>query len=152
MASMTLLPSLLAFLLAGAPADGRLPDPGAYSPALTRRLTPSSVPEGTYRIYVSDATLEAQLETLRALDAAHAPGEWEVAEADVLGVLAAGAGVSDRARLARLFGGRRLHVARGAIEDGTRLVAYTVVSPHPDATLHSIDGGSLVIVFDVPRP
>lgn len=147
--------ALFGLLLALAGPEATPPDTtadlGEYSAALTRRLTPLTVAEGTYRIYVSEAPLDVRVEALRAADPAHAPGEWEVEQADVLGVLGPTAGIADRARLARLFGGRRLRVARGAIRNGARLVAYTILSPYPDPTLSGTDGGTLVIVFQVPQ-
>ena len=56
-----------------------------------------------------------------------------------------GAGAYDRAALSRLYGGRRVIVARGWIEEGHRFEALTLISPHPDATLTRLLPGTLVI-------
>jgi hypothetical protein len=56
-----------------------------------------------------------------------------------------GAGTYDRAALSRLYGGRRVIVARGWTEEGNRFEAFTLISPHPDATLTRLLPGTLVI-------
>ena len=55
------------------------------------------------------------------------------------------AGPYDRAALSRLYGGRRVIVARGWTEHGNRFESITLISPHPDATLTGLMPGTLVI-------
>ncbi len=86
---------------------------------------------------------------LRALDPAPAPGAWEPTRPEAH-VAFGQEGSYDRARLARLFNGTRVTVVRGSfVRDGRRL-AYTLVSPFPDATLSRIAEGTMVIEFRVP--
>ena len=41
-------------------------------------------------------------------------------------------------------------VARGSLVRDSRRLAYTLISPYPDATLTRLEPGTLVIVFHVP--
>ena len=54
------------------------------------------------------------------------------------------AGPYDRA-LARLYGGRRVTVARGWTEHGNPFESLTLISPRPGATLARLMPGTLVI-------
>ena len=77
------------------------------------------------------------------------PGAWQASRPEAHGAFGQ-EGVYDRARLARLFNGKRVTVVRGSlVRDGQRL-AYTLVSPYPDATLSRIVDGTMVIEFRVP--
>jgi hypothetical protein len=131
-------------LLAGPPVDLGRPDA-----ALTRLFTPPSAPPGTCVVYRSSEPFEVVVARLRALDPAPAPGAWEVTRPEAGGAFGQ-EGPYDRSRLARLFNGRRVALARGSlVVDGQRL-AYTVIAPHPDATLSSVVDGTLVIEVRVP--
>ena len=55
------------------------------------------------------------------------------------------AGSYDRARLAQLYGTRRVRVARGWTEAGDRFESIILISPYPDATLTTLEPGTLVI-------
>jgi len=70
--------------------------------------------------------------------------EWRIETVPPLDAFGA-AGPYDRAALSRLYGGRRVMVARGWTELGNRFEAITLVSPHPDATLTRLMPGTLVI-------
>jgi hypothetical protein len=57
------------------------------------------------------------------------------------------AGPYDRAAVARLYGGRRVEVARGWVELDGRFEAITLISPYPNATLTALETGTLVIRY-----
>ena len=140
---LTLAAALLASVAAAAVPLGT-PDQ-----ALARLFTPLAVPAGTYRVYRSHETIEALTTRLRALDPSPAAGAWEPTRPEAHGAFGQ-EGLYDRARLARLFNGKRATVVRGSlVQDGQRL-AYTLVSPYPDATLSRIVEGTMVIEFKVP--
>ena len=105
---------------------------GTPDPALTRLFTPLAVPPGTYVVYTSTETIETLTARLRAQDPSPAPGAWKPSRPEAHGAFGQ-EGPYDRARLARLFNGKRVTVVRGSLlQDGQRL-AYTLVSPYPDA-------------------
>ena len=122
---------------------------GTPDPALTRLFTPLAVPPGTYVVHSRTETIETLTERLRALDPAPAPGAWKPSRPEA-NVAFGQEGSYDRARLARLFNGMRVTVVRGSLlQDGQR-VAYTLVSPFPDAALSRIVEATMVIEFQVP--
>ena len=124
---------------------------GTPDEALTRLFTPLAVPAGTYVVYTSGEGIEPLAARLRELDPLPAPGAWTPTRPEAHGAFGQ-EGVYDRARLARLFNGKRVTVVRGSLlRDGQRL-AYTLVSPYPDATLSRIVDGTMVIEFRVPPP
>lgn len=130
----------------GAPAG---PDLGRPDPALARLFTPLAAPAGTYTVYRSPSPIEPLAAGLRALDPAPAPGAWEPARPEANTAFGQ-EGRYDRARLARLFNGKRVTVVRGSLtREGSR-VAYTLVSPYPDASLSTIVEGTMTIEFRVP--
>ncbi len=107
------------------------------------------MPPGTYVVYTSSEPIETLTAKLSALDPTPAPGAWKPSRPEAH-VAFGQEGRYDRARLARLFNGTRVSVVRGSlVEDGKR-VAYTLVSPFPDATLSRIVEGTMVIEFRVP--
>jgi hypothetical protein len=61
------------------------------------------------------------------------------------------AGPYDRAAVARLYGGKRIRVARGWIERGDRFESITLLSPYPDATLTRLIPGTMVITWTLLR-
>jgi hypothetical protein len=122
---------------------------GTPDAALTRLFTPLAVPVGTYVVYTSTETIDALTERLRALDASPAPGAWKPSRPEA-NVAFGQEGRYDRARLARLFNGMRVSVVRGSLVQDGQGVAYTLVSPFPDATLSRIVEGTMVIEFRVP--
>jgi len=105
---------------------------------LTLLFTPSPAREGRYEACVSPLGLSesrveglkyGQIEALEALDAFGRVGQY------------------DRAKLARLYGGRRAMVLHGWRRDGDRVESVTLISPHPDASLTRLNEGTLVIVW-----
>ena len=122
---------------------------GTPDPALTRLFTPLAVPPGMYVVYTSSEPIETVTAKLRALDATPAPDAWKPSRPEAH-VAFGQEGSYDRARLARLFNGARVSVVRGSLVEGGKRVAYTLVSPFPDATLSRIVEGTMVIEFRVP--
>ena len=123
---------------------------GRASPALTRLFTPQTVPPGTYQVFVSEAPIEDLVKALAAADRSRSRGEWDVQRpegAGAFGIL----GTANRSRLARLFRGARVDLARGSIQEGSRAVAYTLISPYPDASLSAVRKGTLIVRLLVPE-
>jgi hypothetical protein len=123
---------------------------GTPDPALARLFTPQAVPAGTYLVYRSARKIEDLTASLRARDSSPAPGAWEPTRPEAHGAFGE-EGNFDRARLARLFNGKRVTVVRGSLVlDGSR-VAYTLVSPYPDPSLSAILDGTMVVEFRLPH-
>ena len=117
--------------------------------ALTRLFTPLAVPAGTYTVYTTPEAIENLTEQLKARDRSPSPGAWEPFRPEAHGAFGH-EGSYDRARLARLFNGKRVTVVRGSVVDSGQRLAYTLVSPHPDATLSRIVEATMIIEFRVP--
>ncbi len=139
---------LLLGLLGQAAAAGP-PSLGQADEALTRRFTPGSVARGTYVVYRSERGVSDLAAELKAQDLAPSQGAWKPERQDAREAFD-GASRADRFRIAELYVGIHPFVARGSlVRDGRRL-AYTLISPYPDATLTRLEPGTLVIVFHVP--
>jgi len=122
--------ALTLILLAAALADTR----GTCDPVLTALFTPMRPHVGQYEVCTSPAPLdESGSEALEALDAFGTAGTY------------------DRARLARLYGGTRVHVVRSWTDNGRDIISITRLSPYPDATLTRLLPGTLEIRFTVSR-
>jgi len=144
--AMGQIPQLVVFCLIATAAAGPL---GTPDRELTRLFTPLAAPPGTYVVYRSTEPIATLTERLRALDPAPAPGAWKPSRPEAH-VAFGQEGSYDRARLARLFNGMRVTVVRGSLlQDGQR-VAYTLVSPFPDAALSRIVEATMVIEFKIP--
>jgi hypothetical protein len=59
------------------------------------------------------------------------------------------AGSYDRAKVARLYGGRYPSVAHGWLDENGRFQAITLVSPYPNRQLTALEPGTLVIRYFV---
>ena len=133
--------------LAGAPD---LPLPGVSAPELARLFTPQHVPAGTYQVTVVQEGIEAALGVLRqtlppGFRLGTPPGAWQAQKLDPLDAFGR-AGTYDRARMAQLYLGKKVSVARGPIElDGRAVGAVTLFSPYPDPTLTRLEPGTLLI-------
>jgi hypothetical protein len=140
---------LVALLLAGhaSAAPPATPAGGEYDPVLTRLFTPGDAPAGAYEVWRSDESIEMMAERLRNLDPAPLADAWKVQRGEPGTVFTEGS--YDRGRLARLYVGQRLSVARGALATPAGVVAFTLVSPWPDAMLRALQPGTLVIVVRV---
>jgi hypothetical protein len=69
---------------------------------------------------------------------------WSIASTPPLDAFGEG-GAYDRARVARLYGGRQPLVARGWIQEDGHFVAITLISPYPDETLTRLVAGTLIL-------
>jgi hypothetical protein len=112
----------------------------ACDPALTRLFTPAAPRLGRYEVCITAETPEGV--------AASAPGtDWAPAEtlepSDAFGT----AGAYDPWSLARLYRGRRVRVIRGWSRTRDGFESVTLLSPHPDATLTRLLGGTMIITW-----
>ena len=123
---------------------------GTPDATLTRLFTPRSVPSGTYVVHLSADSIEALTSRLRALDPTPSPGAWEPSRPEASNAFGQD-GVYDRVRLARLFTGKRVTVVRGSLVLDGRRVAYTLISPYPNAALSAIEPGTMVVEQRVGR-
>jgi|SRR5262245_293351 len=122
--------ALTLILLAAAAGD----TPETCDPAFTALFTPMRPHVGRYQVCTSEAPLdEPDAESIEALDAFGTAGTY------------------DRARLARLYGGTRVRVARSWSENGREITSITRLSPYPDATLTRLLPGTMAIRFTVSR-
>jgi hypothetical protein len=142
-AALALLGTVLASLQA-APAWREAPE---YLPL----FAPVAPRSAAFTMRVADADLDAVLSLLQEDPGLlRGPGAWQVrlvAPADAFGK----GGTYDRWKLARLYGGERPRVARGARSDGGRVIeAWTLISPYPDPTLQRLERGTLLIVLRLP--
>lgn len=100
-------------------------------PAFVPLFTPLHPRLGRYEVCQLDGPLRpvngGPVEALEALDAFGAAGTY------------------DRPKLARLYGGMRVQVARGWIRTGHRFESITRLSPYPDTTLTHLLPGTLEI-------
>ena len=100
---------------------------------LTTLFTPARPQLGRYEVCT----------TREPLTAVARPG-WRLEMVPPLDAFGS-AGAYDRAALSRLYGGRRVIIARGWSEHDNRFESLTLLSPHPDATLTRLMPGTLVI-------
>jgi hypothetical protein len=133
----------------GQPADG--PGPGwRPAPAYVALFMPPRH-RAAYDTFVSGEPLGRALANLLAdVPALRAPGSWEPKRVAVTDAFGSG-GTHNRWQLVRLYGARAPLVARGAIvRDGRPVESWTLISPYPDATLHRLDPGTLLVVLRIP--
>jgi hypothetical protein len=120
----------LTFILLAASAAR---ETAACDPVLTRLFTPIRPHVGRYEVCTISTPLGEDAEVLEALDAFGSAGTY------------------DRAKLARVYGGRRVRVQRSWTDRGGEFVSITRLSPFPDASLTRLDSGTLEIRFIVSR-
>jgi hypothetical protein len=125
------------------------PEIGPPDEALRLLFTPATFPAGSFAVHRSREAIAMLAGRLRALDAAPAPGAWAVERAGVFDAFGV-EGPYDKARLARLFGGSSPSVARGTLVTTSGRRAFTLLSPFPDASLSSLQRGTMVIVTTLP--
>ena len=113
--------------------------PLSCDPVLTTLFTPARPQLGRYEVCTTREPLTAV-----------ARPEWRIETVPPLDAFGA-AGPYDRAALSRLYGGRRVSVARGWTQDGNRFESLTLISPHPDAALSRLLPGTLVIRHAIIR-
>jgi hypothetical protein len=145
----------IALQAAGQPAafsNGGIVLPGRPAPELARLFTPRVAPAGTYQVTVlgggaGDAVRQVTAAMPAGCRLASAPGAWQAEFLDPLDAFGR-AGDYNRARVARLYLGRKVQVIRGPIErDGRTVGALTLFSPYPDPALARLEPGTLAILM-----
>jgi hypothetical protein len=136
--------------VAALPAVGAAPFPCRFDATLTRQFTPASAPKDTYRAYVTEAPLEQVLGAFKGVAQSESvQGAWTIEETDPLSAFGE-AGLYDRGKVARLYGGKRARVARGPIvRNGRTIRSITLVSPYPAPSLTSLERGTLIIDYRI---
>jgi len=113
-------------------------------------FAPAAAPPAAYEVFRSSRPIAELAGELRQRDPSPRADAWRVLRSDP--VTAFGTeGRYDRSRLARLFVGRQVQVARGALESGGELSSYTLITPVPDRTLSTLDNDTMIIVTHVGR-
>jgi hypothetical protein len=142
---------ILASLTAHASAADPMPLQGMTAdPDLGWLFTPAAAPPGSYDVFRSSRPIAELAGELRRRDPAPHADAWRVLRSDPITAFGT-EGRYDRSRLARLFVGRQVQVARGALESGNELSSYTLITPVPDHTLSTLDNDTLIIVTHVGR-
>ena len=119
------------------------------APEYLRTFAPAGERASAYRALVSRDTLDAVL-TEFGVAGAPPSGMWAPVSTPPLDAFGQ-AGRYDRSAVTRLYGSARPRVARGVtVTDGAREV-WTLISPHPDATLRRLEPGTLLLVLRYDR-
>ncbi|HXH07242.1 MAG TPA: hypothetical protein VNI83_11695 [Vicinamibacterales bacterium] len=126
------------------------PLPGlAPAPAHARLFTPPHARE-RHDAWSADRPIEEVARACAARWRGVAPGAWQVEAVAPLDAIDAAAPVS-RSRLARLYRGRRVRLARGpVVAAGVVVASLTLMSPYPDVRLRRLLPGTLVIRTWIP--
>jgi hypothetical protein len=129
-----------------------LPASARLDPDLTRLFTPSNVPAGTYRVFVSPDPVARVASFFRTSPgASSSEGAWRIQSLEPLQALGS-AEPYDRSLVARLYTGKPVSVARGTVGRADHVThSITLLSPHPDKTLSRLDPGTMIVVFDLGR-
>jgi hypothetical protein len=119
----------------------------ACNPALTALFTPAHPQVGRYEV----CTIVDPIETV-------AESHWQVDTLEPLDAFGS-AGLYDRFALSRLYGGRRVRVARGWRQsvgsardrhDGA-FESITLISPYPNASLTALEPGTMIVRLIISR-
>lgn len=145
---MWMLAGILATITAAAPCGAI--ELGVERPDLARLFTPLTAAPGTYVVRATDRPVTSLAAALKACDPSPGPGAWLPTRPEVHEAFGQ-AGIYDRARLAQLFGGKRLTVVRGSLLQADGTDAYTLISPYPSPDMTTVHSGTLVIVVHVLR-
>ena len=138
------------------PADQATPGPGQLwreAPAYLPLFAPMGPRAAAYHIYVSALALDRVLEQL-ATDPSllRPPGAWAPA-ALLPGDAFGQTGGYDRARMARLYGSKRVLVARGPKgTEGRPSESWTLVSPYPSSDTTRLEPGTMLIILNLEFP
>jgi hypothetical protein len=127
-----------------------LPVPGTRDGTLTSLFEPVGAPGGIYEVYVAVEPIAVLAARLGAGDPAPRADAWKVLGSDPTAAFGI-EGRYDKARLARLFGGRRVQVARGSLRGPHGVVGYTLISPYPDPSLQTLRSGTMIIVARIGK-
>ncbi len=113
------------------------------APMLAEQFLPPGPLRERYELSVSEAAIDACIAVeANGIESTSFRRE-RVAPTDGFGTI----GGYDRAALAKLFGARRVTVARGPrLVDGRVVASVTLLSPYPDPTLTRLRPGTLRIV------
>jgi hypothetical protein len=142
---------ILASLAAQASAADPIPLQGMTADRdLGWLFTPAAAPPGAYDVFRSSRPIAELAGELRQRDPAPRADAWRVLRSDPITAFGT-EGRYDRSRLARLFVGRQVQVARGALESGSELSSYTLITPVPDRTLSTLGNDTMIIVTHVGR-
>ena|SRR5437899_77436 len=114
-------------------------------PALTALFTPARPSIGRYQICTTAEPVDVV--AAQNADAPHYGPSEMLDPLDAFGT----AGPYDRAALTRLYGGKRVRVARGWIDSADRFEAITLLSPYPDATLTRLLPGTMIIRWSMSK-
>jgi len=117
-------------------------------PALTALFTPARPLLGHYEVCTSDEPLERV--AAGSGDTAGTPRFGASELVDPLDALGS-AGSASRSRIAQLYGGQRVRVARGWVDHGDRFESVTILSPYPDQTLTRLLPGTLIVRWTMVR-
>lgn len=104
-------------------------------PALAALFTPLHPQLGRYEVCTTTESLEAVV-----------PAQARIEAGDPLDAFGT-AGPYDRWAVTRLYGGRRVRVARAWAASGKEFESQTFLSPYPDATLTRLMPGTMIITF-----
>ncbi len=115
-------------------------------PVLTALFTPARPQLGRYEVCTTGDSIEAVTEA----GGAEGPHYSDVEALEALDAFGT-AGLYDRSKLARLYGGTRVRVARGWTESAGRFESVTLLSPYPDASLTRLMPGTMEIRFTLAR-
>ena len=144
---------LIGLLLSGIGAAAQVVgDPWREAPNTCRCLRRRAPARAAYRIVHLTARPQATLRRLEADAFARArtrslAGPRPILPLDAFGL----AGRYDRSALARVYGARQPHVARGArMENGRVVESWTLISPYPDTALRRLETGTLLVVLRLP--
>ena len=121
-------------------------------PGYLRLFAPSGPRAAAYRFYVSPLDIDAVLKRLATdLSLLYPPGAWSPAAllpTDAFGQT----GGYDRSKLTRLYGSKRVVVARGPRGTAGRPTeAWTLISPYPRSDMERLEPGTMLIVLDLGR-
>jgi hypothetical protein len=119
---------------------------GSCDPALTALFAPSRPSVGRYEVCTADEPLDRIAGDTP--DGPHYSPSELIEPLDAFGA----AGSYSRPRLARLYAGRRVRVARGWLARGSQFESVTLLSPYPDATLTHLRPGTMIIRWTMVRP
>lgn len=105
---------------------------------------------GLFSFATTTETLEQVVAYYRQRWPSPDPRSWTIERSHPLDVFD-GAARFDRARLARVYGGKPARIARGPMVENGR-VTHTVllVSPYPEANMRELNGGTLIMTVVVP--
>ena len=145
--------SLAAAIVAAALGAADFIHPWRPDEPLRRLFTPPAMPPGTYRVFVTDQPIEkVATHYRRVADGLTTPpgnsDQWR-AKRQAFGEAVGAAGIYDRAKVARLYGGRGPMVAGGTLRTDARAESVVLVSPYPNARLSRLESGTMIVVFRI---